>query len=99
CRAARRRHVSALLDKFVELQDVDADTRLQELRKFAAAQTPDLITLEAEAERLRQDLVGSEFGKSVDWNAQRRWKLGALKTNVGWAEKEADFQVVRAAIY
>ena len=27
---------------------------------------------------------------SVDWNAGRRWKLGGPKSDVGWAEAEAD---------
>src|SRR5262249_55163905 len=87
-RPHRRRLTNALLDKIVELHDADAETRAEELRKFAAVQTPDLVTLETEAESVRDALVA----KNIDWNVERRWKLGTLKPG-DWTEKQGEFQV------
>lgn len=51
------------------------------------------------AEELRRDLVHSGLTGGVDWNAQRAWKLESFPPSRDWANREGEFQVVRAAAY
>jgi hypothetical protein len=70
------------------------------LRTFAAHQHPRIVALEREAEALRRALIdGGLLQSSVDWNDQRRWRIGATSNGNDQAEKEAQFQVIRAAAY
>jgi hypothetical protein len=92
--------LNELANQIVALHGVDDPTRLTELQAFAAQQTPRIRALEWEAEELRQDLIdGGVLQQNVDWNRRRKWKIGATRFNGEHAEKEAHFQVVRAAAY
>lgn len=97
-RAKRRTQIHALLDKFVALHDATAEVRERELRAFAAEQTPQLATLELLAEELREQLIGANSGR-IDWNSDRRWNLRTLGARQDWRAREAEYQIVRAAVY
>jgi hypothetical protein len=97
-RAQRLNLVTDLLNQFVTLHQQSADERERQLRAFAETQTPQLVALEAESERLRQDIIRSGLW-NVDWNAGRRWKLGTMDARGDAVNAEAEFQVVRATAY
>ena len=99
-RARRGALLNELADQIVALHGVDDQTRLIELRTFAGQQTPRIMALEREADELRRDLIeGGVLQLNVDWNRRRKWRIGATRFNGEYAEKEAHFQVVRAAAY
>ena len=98
-RTQRLAEVNALLNQFVSLHDQPAVEQLRVWREFARTQTPALVALENEAERLREELIADVWLNRINWNANRRWKLGAIKPGSDWAAAEAEFQVVRAAAY
>ncbi len=98
-RAHRNRLVNELLDQAVLLQAAAEAAREQGWRQFAAHQTPRIVALEAEAEELRRGLIRNGPGSGVDWNSQRRWKLESFPPSREWANREAEFQVVRAAAF
>jgi hypothetical protein len=98
-RTKRRVQINALLDQLVALHDAAPSTRERELRAFAAAQTPQLVALEAEAEGLRDALIADGLWNRIDWNSERKWRLGTLNSRNDWVPLEAEFQVVRAAAY
>lgn len=98
-RTKRRIQINALLDQLVALHDASPSIRERELRSFADIQTPQLVALEAEAETLRDGLIADGLWNRIDWNAGRKWRLGALKSRNDWVPLEAEFQVVRAAAY
>ena len=87
-------------DQMLTLQGVEAATRESELRAFAAQQNPRIVGLEREAEALRRALIdGGLFQTSVDWSDHRSWRMGATRYRNDQTEKEAQFQVIRAAAY
>jgi hypothetical protein len=98
-RSKRLSEVNALLNQFVDLHDQPRQVQDERLRGFAAIQTPVLIGLEAEAERLREEVIADGFSNRIDWNAGRRWKAGESKLGAGLAEAEAEYQVIRAAAF
>ena len=98
-RSRRQQQLNALFDQFVTLHAATPEARERELRTFAVTQSPLLVALEAEAESLRRDLVADGWRNRVDWNDGRRWKLGAITPRNPIFEAEAEFQVVRAAVY
>jgi hypothetical protein len=98
-RARRNELVNALLDQCTLLHDATPEKREEALRAFAAEQTPRVVALEDEADVLRRDLVRGGLLSSVDWNAQRRWRLDTFPPAQDWANREAEFQVVRAVAY
>lgn len=98
-RARRWHEVSALLDRFVVLHDATAEERERQLRDFAREQSPQLLALEREAEQLNELLTADGLRNRIDWNAGRRWRLGAIKGGENGANAEAEFQVVRAAAH
>jgi hypothetical protein len=98
-RANRLFQVNALLNQFVTLHDQPADVQERQLQEFAQTQTPVLVALENEAEQLRQELISDPIFNRIDWNAGRRWKLGAIKGGADGSEAEAEFQVLRAAAF
>jgi hypothetical protein len=97
-RAKRLHEVNALLNQLVTLHDAPADQVEQQLREFAELQSPVLLALENEAERLREELILDVLWNRINWNANRRWRVGAIKPGDG-AEAEAEYQVVRAAAF
>ena len=98
-RARRNALLNALLDHGRLLQDADDATREREYRAFAALQTPPLVALEAEADRLRHDLSRTLLGFDAGWNARRTWRLGSFAGARDWLNREAEYQVVRAAAF
>jgi hypothetical protein len=98
-RAKRLVQVNALLNQFVTLHDSPADELEQRLRQFAETQTPALLALENEAERLRADLIADAIWNRINWNANRRWKVGDIKPGGDGFDAEAEYQVVRAAAF
>ena len=76
--ASRWALVNELKDALVAIHDADRSTRERELRAFAAQQTPRIVAHEAEADRLRHDIItGGVLGASVDWSKNRQWRLGS----------------------
>src|SRR5688572_4745133 len=98
-RARRLQEVNALLNLFVTLHDQPGDVQEQQLREFALTQTPTLVALEAEAERLLELVIADGISNRIDWNANRRWKIGAVSSGADVADLEAEFQVMRAAAF
>jgi hypothetical protein len=98
-RAKRLLEVNALLNLFVTLQNQPGEEQERQLREFAQTQTPALVGLEADAERLREEVIADGFSNRIDWNANRRWKVGAVGTGADVGELEAEFQVVRATAF
>ena len=98
-RSKRLSQVNALLNQFVDLHDQPPEVQEQRLRAFAETQTPVLIGLETEAERLREDVIADGFSNRIDWNAGRRWKVGGTKAGSDIVEVEAEFQAIRAAAF
>jgi hypothetical protein len=99
-RARRGRLLNELADQLVGLYGADDETKLAELQAFAAQQSPRLIALEREAEELRRAIItGGLLHLSVDWSRKRKWIIGRTRFNGEHLEKEAEFQVVRAAAY
>jgi hypothetical protein len=88
--------VRVLRRRLDELASVGMTTRREELAALARQQAPALATLEAEAERLREDLISS----GANWYAIRSWKLrrGSLegpRTETLFLE----YQLLRAAAF
>ena len=98
-RARRNGLVNALLDHCATLHAAPDDARERGFRALAAEQTPALAALEAEADGLRQELARGGLLSPFDWNARRNWKLDSFPPNRDWANREAEFQVVRAAAF
>ncbi|MGH7946920.1 MAG: hypothetical protein ACREH8_24470 [Opitutaceae bacterium] len=98
-RSKRLQQVNALLNQFVALHNLPPDQQEQRLREFALTQTPQLVALEAEADRLRAELISDGWWNRIDWNAGRRWKVGTIRSGADGAEAEAQFQVIRAAAF
>lgn len=98
--ATRGTLIYELADQLVALHNADDETREMELRAFAAQQSPRIAALESEAEELRRALVeGGVLQRSVDWSRRRDWTMGVTRFKGEQAEKEAHFQVVRAAAF
>jgi hypothetical protein len=99
-RTQRSQQVTELLNQFVILHDQPAEAWESHLREFARTQSSQLVALENEADRLSEMLVADGLRNRIDWNADRRWKLGAIKGGTdGAVEAEAEFQVMRAAAH
>ena len=99
-RRARHEETSLLLNHLGPTEAASEAIDEAALRAFAAEQTPRLVALELEAEKLRVDLISDWFWRNrIDWNNGRRWKLDPRKGHTDAAEAEAQFQVVRAAAY
>lgn len=98
-RSRRNGLVNALLDQCTTLHDATPETREQALRAFAQEQTPAIAALEIEADLLRRDLVRGGLLSGVDWGANRRWWMDTFPPTKEWANREAEFQVVRATAY
>lgn len=69
---ARTKLLRALRDEIVRVNDLDAAARLEALSKFAVLQAPHLKQLEADAEKLRRDLLL----RDASWTTYREWRLG-----------------------
>jgi hypothetical protein len=92
--------INDLADQLVALQGADDETRAVELKAFADLQAPKIAELEREADEIRKALVeGHLLQNSVDWSRRRKWFIGETKFRGEHFEKEAQFQVVRAAAY
>lgn len=98
-RARRNFLLHALLDRCLTLHDVEPDQRERALRVFATLQTPEIVTLETEADALRRELTRGRLGLDAGWNASRAWRIGSFPANRPWMNIEAEFQVVRAAAF
>ncbi len=99
-RAMRAALLNELVDELTVLETAAAATREQRLGSLAARQTPRIVTLEAEAEALRDELIrGRLWQRTVDWNEYRRWSLGVTRFPGDIASKEAEFQAIRAAAF
>lgn len=99
-RQQRSTLLNALADQLVALQGADGATREGELRAFAALQNPRIAALEHEADELRRLFIaGGLLQFSVDWSRSREWKIGTTRFANDQADKEAQFQVIRAAAY
>lgn len=98
-RARRNAQLNALLDHGRLLPEADEAAREQEFRAFAAVQTPALVALEAEADELRRDLSRTLLGLDAGWNSRRNWTLDSFSGARDWMNREAEFQVVRAAAF
>jgi hypothetical protein len=99
-RSTRGALINELADQLVALHGADEETRRTELRAFAALQEPRIVAHEQEAEEIRRALIdGNVLQRSVDWSRGRKWFVGATRFRGEHAEKEAQFQVVRAAAY
>jgi hypothetical protein len=98
-RSQRWQRITELLDQFVVLHDQPPEAWESHLREFARTQSSQLIALEKEADQISELLVADGFRNRIDWNAGRRWKLGAIKGGADAAEAEGFFQVVRAAAH
>lgn len=101
---AYRANRSALLDELMvellRLQNEAVPARETALRTLANKQAPALAALEAEAERLRRDLIkGGFWATKAEWNPDRAWKLGQGAVANPPTSHEAEFQVVRAAAF
>ena len=98
--AARTTLINELKAQLSLTAAADPATRERELHAFAVVQTPRIVALEKEAEQLRDDLVnGSWFQLTVNWNKMRDWTLGTLPTRDPSLVADAEFQVIRAAVY
>jgi hypothetical protein len=99
-RAAKIALQTELRKRLDSLPDADPLTREHELAAFAAVQTPRLVALEADAEKLRTDLIeGGFLQESTDWNDYRQWQLGVSKFRTPAEAMLAQFQVMRAAVF
>ena len=99
-RAAEVALQDELRDRLRALAPAAPADRRRGLAAFAAGQAPRIAALEAEAERLRTDLVmGGPFEESSNWNAHREWQLGVSGFRTPAAALLAQFQVLRAAIF
>jgi hypothetical protein len=99
-RATRGSLLNELTDKLTLLHGEDEETRRNELRTLALQQQPRLAALEREADEIRRALIdGGLTDFSVDWNRRRRWTIGVSAFRSEQAEREAEFQVVRAAAF
>jgi hypothetical protein len=98
--AARTGLLNELQAKLALLPLNDAAARERELREFAAIQTPRVVALEKDAERLRKNLVhDGSFGYDVDWNESRKWRLDDPHFRASSLAAIAEFQVIRAAVF
>jgi hypothetical protein len=78
----------------------DEETRRTELAKFATQQSPRIVELEREAEELRRSFInGGLLHLNVDWSRKRSWTVGVSRFAGEHAAKEAEFQIVRAAVF
>ena len=60
-----------------DLANIGAEMRLRALEEFAAWQTPVLITLEREAESMREKFIAEPLSRGgTSWYEWRGWKLG-----------------------
>jgi len=99
-RSTRSALLNELADQLTTLQDADPVKRRVDLRAFAADQNPRIHAFEAEGEQLRQALVdGRIIDRRADWNRGRKWTLGVTKFPNDAYEREAEFQIVRAAAF
>lgn len=99
-RSARSFLLNELADQLAALQSVDEATRTGRLQAFAAEQNPRIQALEDEAEQLRRALIdGRLLDRSADWNRSRKWILGQTRFLREVLEREAEFQIVRAAAF
>ncbi len=99
-RSARSALLNELADQLALVQSADEATRMLRLRAFAAEQSPRIQALENEAEQLRRALIdGRLLDRSADWSRSRKWILGQTRFPREVFEREAEFQVVRAAAF
>jgi hypothetical protein len=92
--------LNELAEKLAETQILDATDRERELRAFAEQQSPRVLALEQEAERLRGDLIkGSLLTSSIEWNITRSWRLGEAALANDPVKIDAEFRVARAAAF
>lgn len=69
---ARTKLLRELRDEIARVNDLDPAARLEALVKFSETQTPQLKSLEADAERLRRELIM----RDSSWTTYRDWRLG-----------------------
>ncbi|WP_414660983.1 hypothetical protein [Horticoccus sp. 23ND18S-11] len=99
-RSARSALVNELADELVALSGVDEAAREAVLRSLAERQNPRIAALESDAEALRRDLiVGGLLQRHVEWGRSRDWIVGVTRFPHAVLEREAEFQIVRAAAY
>ncbi|MSU24406.1 MAG: hypothetical protein EXS32_11355 [Opitutus sp.] len=92
-RAAKLAAQSQVREALDATREADAPTRQQTLETLARQQAPRIAELEQTAEKLREDLVTSEY----HWSALREWHLGERN-----ARGDSPFeisQVMRAAAF
>jgi hypothetical protein len=75
-RAAEAGALADLRATLDETRDADSATRRLALEVLARQQTPQLVTLERDAEQIRADLAIGRY----DWRALREWALGDKNT-------------------
>ncbi|MGH8018090.1 MAG: hypothetical protein ACREIA_07340, partial [Opitutaceae bacterium] len=84
------------------IQEADTATRMRMNAALAREQAPGLSALAAAADRLRRELYRDRrFGEyEFDWNAKRKWKLGASALDRPREENAVlEYQVQRAAVF
>ena len=92
--------LNELLAKLNLLQGEDAAACESGLREFAGIQTPLIVALEKEADRVREDFIrGGLLEYSADWNVDREWHLGDPAIRPGAMAASAENQLIRAAAY
>ena len=98
--AAKLAQQNALRNKLDTLRNADVLTRQSALTAYAAEQTPQLVTLEAEAEAIREDMIKGEFlQEDINWIDFRMWKLGRDSFQSSEIAISAQYQVIIGAAY
>lgn len=99
-RSARSALVNELADELVALSGADEAAREAALRSLAERQNPRIAALENDAEALRRDLIaGGLLQRHVEWGRNRDWIVGVTRFPHAVFEREAEYQIVRAAAY
>lgn len=93
-RAARTGLQTEMQARLYTLREIDAPARLQSLEAFARDQAPRIAELDRAAEALRTDLLV----QGGEWNAYRRWNLGAMSLPPE-RQQVFFFTVLRAAVF
>ena len=98
--ARRASLINELADQLVALHGTEEPERTAELQAFAEQQSPRIAALKRDAEELRRLLVsGGLLRMSVDWSRHRPWRLRETRFVTDYHDREAQFQVVRAAAF
>lgn len=101
---AYRRQRAALLttitNVLVSHENSPPAERLAALQGLAREQTAAVVALEAEAERLRRELMrGGLFSVTANWLDSRRWRLGDPSVSRPPFQADAEHHIIRAVAY